>query len=154
VYSIDHGPAASSGPPASAAQGVDNRIGASCAVCHSFAVTSVLIVDDHPSFRATARALLETEGLDVVGEAEDGLSALAAVERLHPQVVLLDVHLPDIDGFEVASRLAADGDGGPRVILVSSHDVRDFGRLVARSGAVGFIPKAELSGAAIAELIG
>jgi DNA-binding NarL/FixJ family response regulator len=118
-------------------------------------MTSVLIVDDHPSFRATARALLETEGLDVVGEAKDGLSALAEVARLHPQVVLLDVHLPDIDGFEVASRLAADADGGgPTVILVSSHDVRDFGRLVARSGAVGFIPKAELSGAAIAELIG
>jgi DNA-binding NarL/FixJ family response regulator len=116
-------------------------------------MTSVLIVDDHPSFRATARALLETEGLEVVGEAEDGLSALAEVERLHPEVVLLDVHLPDIDGFEVASRLSADGDGGPRIILVSSHDVRDFGRLVARSGAVGFIPKAELSGAAIEELI-
>jgi DNA-binding NarL/FixJ family response regulator len=117
-------------------------------------VTSILIVDDHPSFRATARALLETEGLDVVGEAKDGMTALAEIQRLHPQVVLLDVHLPDIDGFELASRLSADGDGAPRVILVSSHDVRDFGRLVARSGAVGFIPKAELSGAAIAELIG
>ena len=114
-------------------------------------VTSILIVDDHPTFRANARALLEAEGLEVVGEAADGISALAEVERLRPQVVLLDVQLGDIDGFEVASRLAADG--GPRVILVSSHDVGDFGRLVARSGAAGFIPKAELSGAAISELI-
>jgi DNA-binding NarL/FixJ family response regulator len=115
-------------------------------------VTSVLIVDDHPSFRANARALLEAEGLNVVGEAKDGETALAQVARLRPQLVLLDVQLPDIDGFEVASRLSADG--GLRVILVSSHDVRDFGGLVARSGAAGFIPKAELSGAAIAELIG
>ena len=114
-------------------------------------MTSVLIVDDHPSFRANARALLEAEGLDVVGEAEDGTTGLQEAERLQPQVVLLDVQLPDIDGFEVASRLASNG--GPRVILVSSHDVHDFGRLVARSGATGFIPKAELSGAAIAELL-
>jgi DNA-binding NarL/FixJ family response regulator len=122
---------------------------ASCA--RLLRMTSVLIVDDHPSFRATARALLEAEGLDVVGEAEDGASALAEAERLRPQVVLLDVQLPDTDGFEVASRLTANG--GPRVILVSSHDVSEFGGLVARSGAAGFIPKAELSGAAIAELI-
>jgi DNA-binding NarL/FixJ family response regulator len=114
-------------------------------------MTSVLIVDDHPSFRANARALLEAEGLEVVGEAEDGTAALAEVERLQPQVVLLDVQLPDIDGFEVASRLTANG--GPRVILVSSHDARDFGQLVARSGAAGFIPKAELSGSAIAQLL-
>jgi DNA-binding NarL/FixJ family response regulator len=115
-------------------------------------VTSILIVDDHPTFRANARALLEAEGLEVVGEAADGISALEEIERLRPQVVLLDVQLPDMDGFEVASRISANG--GPRVILVSSHDVGDFGRLVARSGAAGFIPKAELSGAAITELIG
>jgi DNA-binding NarL/FixJ family response regulator len=151
---VEHGPAALPGSPAKLGQGVDNRIGATLVLCHPLPVTSVLIVDDHPSFRATARALLETEGLEVVGEAEDGLSALSEAARLRPQVVLLDVQLPDIDGFEVASRLTADGDGAPRVILVSSHDARDFGRLVARSGAVGFIPKAELSGAAIAELIG
>jgi DNA-binding NarL/FixJ family response regulator len=114
-------------------------------------MTSVLIVDDHPGFRANARALLEAEGFDVVGEAENGAAALAAVDRLRPQLVLLDVQLPDMDGFEVASRLSVNG--GPRVILVSSHDVHDFGHLVARSGADGFIPKAELCGAAIAELI-
>jgi DNA-binding NarL/FixJ family response regulator len=114
-------------------------------------MTSVLIVDDHASFRANARALLEAEGLDVVGEAEDGAAALLEAERLQPEVVLLDVQLPGMDGFEVASRLAVNG--GPRVILVSSHDVGDFGRLVGGCGAAGFIPKAELSGAAIAELI-
>ena len=113
-------------------------------------MTSVLIVDDHPTFRANARALLEAEGLDVVGEAKDGTTALLEIDRLRPQVVLLDVQLPDMDGFEVASRLPADG---PRVILVSSHDPHDFGGLVARSRAVGFIPKADLSGAAIADLL-
>ena len=115
-------------------------------------VTTVLIVDDHPSFRASARALLQEEGFMIVGEAEDGESALAEAGRLRPDVVLLDVQLPDIDGFEVASRLTANG-GGPRVVLVSSRDGTDFGNLVARSGAAGFIPKAELSGRAISKLL-
>ena len=126
-------------------------MGAIRPLCDDANVPSVLVVDDHPSFRASARALLESEGLEVVGEAADGMSALAEVERLRPEVVLLDIQLPDIDGFEVAARLS--GDAGPRVILVSSRDVGDFGGLVARSGFAGFIPKAELSGAAIAELI-
>ena len=72
---------------------------------------TVLIVDDHPSFRASARMLLEAEGYEVVGEAEDGQSALRAVEELRPDVVLLDVQLPDIDGIEVAARLTANGSG-------------------------------------------
>jgi DNA-binding NarL/FixJ family response regulator len=106
----------------------------------------VLIVDDHPSFRATARVLLEAEGFDVVGEAADGASALTEAGRLQPEVVLLDVQLPDIDGFDVAARLTGGGDNGPVVILVSSRDSSDFGPLVTRSGARGFVPKAELSG--------
>jgi DNA-binding NarL/FixJ family response regulator len=106
----------------------------------------VLIVDDHPSFRATARVLLEAEGFDVVGEAADGASALTEAGRLQPEVVLLDVQLPDIDGFDVAARLTGGVDGGPIVILVSSRDSSDFGPLVMRSGARGFVPKAELSG--------
>jgi DNA-binding NarL/FixJ family response regulator len=113
---------------------------------------TVLIVDDHPSFRTTARVLLESEGFDVVGEAEDGASALAAAERLHPQVVLLDVHLPDTDGFAVARSLNG-GDDGPAIVLTSSRDACDFGTLVAESGARGFVPKGELSGAAITALI-
>jgi len=114
--------------------------------------TTVLIVDDHPSFRATARALLEAEGYDVVGEAEDGVSALRAAEELHPDVVLLDVQLPDFDGFHVAAQLTVNGDG-PAVVLTSSRDAADFGPLIRQSGARGFVPKAELSGGAIATLI-
>src|SRR3954453_19576019 len=113
---------------------------------------TILIVDDHPSFRASARRLLEADGYDVVGGASDGLSALEAVRDLRPEVVLLDVQLPDIDGFEVASRLT-NGGGGPAVVLVSSRDGSDFGPLVERSGARGFIPKAELSGAALLSLL-
>ena len=113
---------------------------------------TVLIVDDHPSFRASARMLLESEGYEVVGEAEDGQSALQAVEDLHPDIVLLDVQLPDIDGFDVAARLTG-ADDAPTVILVSSRDGSDFGPLVTRSGARGFVPKAELSGDRVQELL-
>jgi DNA-binding NarL/FixJ family response regulator len=114
--------------------------------------TSVLIVDDHPSFRATARLLLEVEGYDVIGEAPDGLSAVERATELRPDVVLLDVNLPDIDGFEVASRLTANGDS-PTIVLCSSRDGSDFGPLVERSGARGFISKADLSGASLAALL-
>ncbi len=115
---------------------------------------TVLIVDDHPSFRATARLLLEVEGYDVVGEAQDGTEAIAAAGELHPDLVLLDVNLPDIDGFQVATRLTATGDERPAVILTSSRDSSDFGSLVAASGARGFIPKADLSGDSLAALLG
>ena len=113
---------------------------------------SVLIVDDHPSFRATARALLESEGFDVVGEAADGMSALAEAARLSPDLVLLDVQLPDLDGFQVSMRLT-NGGGGPAVVLVSSRDSSDFGPLVARCGARGFVPKGELCADRVRELL-
>jgi DNA-binding NarL/FixJ family response regulator len=116
-------------------------------------VTTVLIVDDHPSFRASARALLEAEGFDVVGEAADGETAVTQVRALKPDLVLLDVQLPDIDGFEVSHLLTSSGDG-PDVVLVSSRDGSDYGALVADCGARGFVAKGELSGATIAELIG
>ena len=112
---------------------------------------SVLIVDDHPSFRASARLLLESEGWNVVGEAADGARALAAARELEPDLVLLDIQLPDFDGFEVSSRLASTG--GPAVILVSSRDCEDYGSLAFSSGARGFIPKAELSGEALEALL-
>jgi DNA-binding NarL/FixJ family response regulator len=115
-------------------------------------VTTVLIVDDHPSFRRTARALLESEGFDVVGEAADGASAIEAATTLHPDVVLLDVYLPDIDGFEVAAALRNGGQPAA-VIMTSSRDARDFGPLVIESGARGFIPKAELSGTTLSALL-
>jgi DNA-binding NarL/FixJ family response regulator len=113
---------------------------------------TVLIVDDHPSFRASAHALLEAEGFEVVGEAEDGASAVAAAGRLHPDVVLLDVQLPDTDGFEVARQLTANG-SSTCVVLVSSRDGSDFGPLVEASGACGFVSKSELTGAAISALL-
>jgi CheY-like chemotaxis protein len=116
-------------------------------------MTTIIVVDDHPTFRATACALLEAEGFAVVGEAADGRSALDVIARLAPDVVLLDVQLPDLDGFEVAARLAAY-DPAPIVVLTSSRDARDFGSLVAESGARGFIEKAELSGETMAALIG
>ncbi len=108
----------------------------------------VLIVDDHPSFRTTARALLQSEGYDVVGEAENGVSALRKARELEPDLVLLDVQLPDFDGFEVAARLTQNG-SRIAVVLCSSRDGSDFGPLVSQSGARGFIAKAELSGAAL-----
>jgi DNA-binding NarL/FixJ family response regulator len=115
-------------------------------------VRSVLIVDDHGAFRAFARALLQAEGFDVVGEAEDGASALEAAARLRPAVVLLDVQLPDLDGFEIAERLA-DGPDAPQVVLVSSRDASSYRRRLADTRARGFIPKAELSGAALSALV-
>ena len=112
---------------------------------------TVVIVDDHPSFRASARTLLELEGFEVVGEAADGASGLEIAKKLKPQLVLLDVALPDTNGFEVAERLA----GGPsRVILTSSREQRDLGRRIRTSGALGFVPKDRLTGQALAELMG
>lgn len=114
---------------------------------------SVLIVDDHDGFRAFARALLEAEGFTIVGEVDDGASALLAVEQLGPDLVLLDVQLPDLDGFEVAERLAGD-ERPPAVVLVSTRDAASYRRRLAETSARGFISKGELSGAALAEVLG
>ena len=111
----------------------------------------MLIVDDHAGFRSFARALLEAEGFDVVGEAEDGTSALAAARALGPALVLLDVALPDMDGFAVCDALLR-GSPPPAVVLTSSRDVSAYRRRLGRSGARGFIPKSELSGQALAVL--
>jgi DNA-binding NarL/FixJ family response regulator len=113
---------------------------------------TVLIVDDHPSFRSRARRVLEDAGYHVVGEAPDGASALAAAKELQPAVVLLDIRLPDINGFEVALRLTTDREP-PAVVLTSTHDASDFAELIARCGARGFLAKAELSGPALAALV-
>jgi DNA-binding NarL/FixJ family response regulator len=110
---------------------------------------SVLIVDDHPAFRASARRLLERAGYAVVAEAADGAQALRAAAEARPEIVLLDVQLPDTDGFAVAAQLA-----GPAVILTSSRDAADFDGLVQSCGARGFIRKDALTAAAIAELVG
>jgi DNA-binding NarL/FixJ family response regulator len=112
-----------------------------------------LVVDDHPTFRATARALLEAEGFAVIGEAADGAEALAKAAELRPDVVLLDVQLPDLDGFEVARRLGAANRTRPAVVLTSSRDRDDYGELIDDSGARGFVAKDELSGDALRDLL-
>jgi CheY-like chemotaxis protein len=112
----------------------------------------VLLVDDNADFRTAARQLLERRGFRVVAEAATGSGGIAMAEEHRPDLVLLDVQLPDVDGFEVAERLARL-DAPVAVILTSSLDDSDFGTLVARSSTLGFIPKAELSAAAIEELL-
>lgn len=120
--------------------------------CHDAPVPpTVLIVDDHPSFRASARAILEADGFTIVGEAHDGSTALEMLRGLRPDVVLLDVQLPDMTGFDVCVE-CGDLDA-TSVVLVSSRDATDYGSLIAASGARGFVPKAELSGAAILSLL-
>jgi DNA-binding NarL/FixJ family response regulator len=111
----------------------------------------VLIVDDHQPFRAVARQLLEGAGYVVTGEAADAAEALAAVAADRPDAVLLDVQLPDRDGFDVAMALADPG--GPAVVLISSRDSDDYGRRVAACGARGFISKSKLSAAAFGALL-
>ena len=112
----------------------------------------VLIVDDHEPFRVVARELLEGAGYVVAGEAADAAEALAAVAADAPDAVLLDVQLPDRDGFSVASALTAAG--GPVVVLISSREEEDYGRRVAACGARGFIAKSKLTPAAFAALAG
>jgi DNA-binding NarL/FixJ family response regulator len=112
----------------------------------------VLIVDDHAGFRQSARRILEVDGYEIVGEAEDGRSAIEAARRLEPDIVLLDVNLPDLDGFEVAREIAKEP-GAPAIVLTSSHDREDFGDSLPFSRAAGFVPKDELCGAAVAALV-
>jgi DNA-binding NarL/FixJ family response regulator len=114
---------------------------------------SALVVDDHASFRRFARRLLHAAGFAVVGEAEDGASALAAVRELRPDVVLLDVLLPDTTGFELAERLAADP-ARPVIVLTSSRSASDFGAAIQRSSARAFIAKDDLSPAALVAAAG
>jgi DNA-binding NarL/FixJ family response regulator len=112
----------------------------------------ILLVDDHPGFRASARRMLEAGGFEVVGEAGDGASAVTAAHDLAPDMVLLDVQLPDASGVDLAARLSEDG-AGPAVILTSSRPADQLGPELAASGALGFIPKDELTPAAITGLV-
>jgi DNA-binding NarL/FixJ family response regulator len=111
----------------------------------------VLIVDDHPPFRIVARRLLERAGYVVSGEAGDVAGALAAAAAQAPDAVLLDVQLPDGDGFALAAALAADG--GPIVVLISSREAGDYGTRIVECGARGFISKSKLSAAAFERLL-
>jgi len=123
-------------------------------VCNDLLVSAtVLVVDDHPSFRRLARRLLQSAGFSVVGEAGDGASALAVARELRPDLVLLDVLLPDATGFEVAEALATDP-GGPVVVLTSSRSASDFGAAIARSPARAFVAKRDLNGPALLAVLG
>jgi DNA-binding NarL/FixJ family response regulator len=112
----------------------------------------ILIVDDHAGFRASARRMLEAGGFEVVGEAADGAAAVEAAADLTPEVVLLDVQLPDASGIDLAGRLSANG--GTAVILTSSRPSDQLGQDLTSTGAQGFIPKDELTASAIEELVG
>jgi DNA-binding NarL/FixJ family response regulator len=115
-------------------------------------MNTILIVDDNPGFRVQARALLSADGFDVVGESADGNSGLAAARFLRPDLVLLDIGLPDVEGFEVARALAVDGPP-PLVVLTSSREASAYGPRLSNSRALGFITKDELSGAAIRAMV-
>jgi DNA-binding NarL/FixJ family response regulator len=119
-------------------------------LCDDFSMAlTVLIVDDHRAFRASARTLLELEGFNVIGEAENGTNGVDLARRLSPDVVLLDIALPDMSGFDVAKRLPPK----TKVILTSSRQSSDFGKRVHQSGALGFIPKDHLSGDSMRRLL-
>ena len=120
---------------------------------HRAVSQTVLIVDDHAGFRSWTRSLLETEGFLVVGETADGTSAITAARDLRPDLVLLDVMLPDLSGFEVARRLAALPQP-PAVVLVSTREAADFGDVIGHSSAIGFISKLDLTGRVLRAVIG
>ncbi len=116
------------------------------------ALPTLLIVDDNMEFLASAEAMLSEEGFDVVGCVSDASLAIEEVRRLHPAVVLLDVQLPVLGGFELARQLARL-DPRPIVILISSRDPAAYGSELRRAPVRGFISKWELSGDALAAMV-
>jgi len=128
-----------------------------CAMCSDTTICSMertmLIVDDHAGYRRQARTLFTSGGYDVIGEAGDVASGVRAAAELRPAVVLLDVQLPDGDGFEAAGKMLAVV-APPAVVLISSRDAVDYGGRIAASGARGFISKGDLSVGALDELLG
>jgi two-component system, NarL family, nitrate/nitrite response regulator NarL len=115
-------------------------------------MATIVIIDDDPRFRSQARELLAADGFSVIGEAGDGATGIEAAQTLRPDFVLLDVGLPDVEGFEVARVLAVDGPP-PYVVLTSSRDARAYGRRLASATVLGFIPKERISGPAIRALV-
>lgn len=115
-------------------------------------MSTILIIDDDPRFRMQARELLEADGFDVIGQAVDGASGIAAARSLRPDFVLVDIGLPDVDGLEVARAIATLGPPS-RVVLTSSRDARAYGRRLRDANILGFIPKEQVSGIAICALV-
>ena len=111
-----------------------------------------IIVDDAADFCEAARDLLEGQGISVVGSAASSAEAIRSVRELRPEVALVDIDLGAESGFDLARRLADEFDGST-MILVSTHDEREFARLIESSPAVGFVPKTELSAERIYELL-
>ena len=116
-------------------------------------VKTLLVVDDHEPYRSFLISMLEGQALTVCGSAGDGETALEAVERLQPDLVLLDIQLPGIDGFAVADRIAEESDP-PAVILTSTRDAEDFGHRLEEAPVLGFVPKHEMSIEALMQLVG
>lgn len=115
-------------------------------------MSTIVIIDDDPRFRMQATELLEADGFVVVGQAVDGASGLEAVRSLRPDFILLDIGLPDVEGFALARDLAIDGPP-PLVVLTSSRDARAYGRRLTNGDFLGFIPKELVSGTAIRALV-
>lgn len=117
------------------------------------ATMDVVIADDHPQFRSATRVMLESAGYDVIGEAGDAKQAIAECHRLHPDLLILDVQLPDNDGFAVAAELSLDADS-PTIVLVSNREASDFGDLINGAHVAGFISKIDFSEGTLRALIG
>jgi len=115
-------------------------------------VSTILIIDDDPRFRTQACDVLEADGFVVIGQAVDGASGLEAAQSLRPDFVLLDIGLPDVEGFEVARAVILNLPP-PVVVLTSSRDARAYGRRLTNGHFLGFIPKERISGAAIRALV-
>jgi DNA-binding NarL/FixJ family response regulator len=115
-------------------------------------MSTILIIDDDPRFRMQAADLLAADGFVVIGQSVDGASGLEAARELRPDFVLVDIGLPDVDGFELARSLAIDGPP-PLVVLTSSRDARAYGRRLTKAPSLGFIPKEQISGVAIRSLV-
>jgi DNA-binding NarL/FixJ family response regulator len=114
----------------------------------------VLIVDDQEPFRLAARAVVEaTEGFEVAGESESGEAGVQAARDLDPDLVLMDVNLPGIDGLE-ATRQILDGSDAVVVLLLSTYEEEEYGPRAAECGAAAYIPKSSFEPDRLAEAWG
>ncbi len=102
----------------------------------------VMIVDDQAPFRMAARLVVEsTDGFDVVGEAESGEESIGLAKEVDPDLVLMDVNLPGINGLEATRSILEEADHRVVILLLSTYEESEFGPRIAESGAAGFISK-------------